>query len=72
MLARLTKVHLFHRRLSTRNETPVKYEERNRSCGVLPEAAREKGGQVGVAQDRAVCREAGRRPAGEVQGPLVP
>lgn len=48
------------------NETCVKYEERNRSCGILPEEAGEKGGEVGVAQDRAVRREVGCCTAGEV------
>lgn len=61
-----------YRGLSERDDTFVKYEERNCSCGVLPEETREKEGEVGVGQNRAICWEACCRAAGEVQGPLVP
>lgn len=63
---------IYLQRLSDRNETHMKYEERNCSRGILPEEAREKGGEIGIAQGRAVCWEAGCCTAGEVQGALVP
>lgn len=56
---------------SFRYETRVKYEEGDSSRGFLSEEPCEKGGEVGLSQDWAVCGATGQCAAGEVQGPLV-
>lgn len=50
----------------------MKDEERNRSCGFLPEEAHGEGSEAGVAQYRSVCWEAEQRTGIQVLLAILP